>query len=111
MDRAHRIGQKQTVNVYRLLMKDSLEERVLGLQRFKVDVANAVINEACLSCLFGSSLNLLFFHANFNAWSNAFRHRKVAAKSTKKQDLQGFLRTLSTASSKIAARPPQHANN
>lgn len=45
MDRAHRIGQKNTVNVYRLLMKDSLEERVLGLQRFKVDIANAVINE------------------------------------------------------------------
>ena len=47
MDRAHRIGQKQTVNVYRLLMKDSLEERVLGLQRFKIDVANAIVNEVC----------------------------------------------------------------
>lgn len=45
MDRAHRLGQKQTVHVYRLLMRDSLEERVMSLQRFKVDVANAVINQ------------------------------------------------------------------
>lgn len=49
MDRAHRLGQKQTVHVYRLLMRDSLEERVMSLQRFKVDVANAVINQVCVS--------------------------------------------------------------
>ena len=51
MDRAHRLGQKQTVNVYRLLMRDSIEERVLGLQRFKIDVANAVINEVMPSTM------------------------------------------------------------
>jgi TATA-binding protein-associated factor len=45
MDRAHRLGQKRTVHVYRLLMRDSLEERIMSLQRFKVDVANAVINQ------------------------------------------------------------------
>ena len=45
MDRAHRLGQKRTVNVYRLLMRDSLEERIMGLQRFKLDVASAVINQ------------------------------------------------------------------
>jgi len=33
------------VHVYRLLMRDSLEERIMSLQRFKVDVANAVINQ------------------------------------------------------------------
>jgi TATA-binding protein-associated factor len=44
MDRAHRIGQTRTVNVYRLLMQDTLEERVMSLQRFKIDVANAVVN-------------------------------------------------------------------
>lgn len=44
MDRAHRIGQTRTVNVYRLLMADTLEERVMSLQQFKLDVANAVVN-------------------------------------------------------------------
>jgi hypothetical protein len=45
MDRAHRLGQRRTVNVYRLIMRDTLEERIMGLQRFKLDVANAVVNQ------------------------------------------------------------------
>lgn len=44
MDRAHRIGQTRTVNVYRLLMQDTLEQRIMSLQQFKIDVANAVVN-------------------------------------------------------------------
>ena len=44
MDRAHRLGQKRTVTVYRLLMRDTLEDKIMGLQRFKLDVANAAIN-------------------------------------------------------------------
>jgi TATA-binding protein-associated factor len=32
MDRAHRLGQKKTVNVYRLLTRGTLEERIMGLQ-------------------------------------------------------------------------------
>eukprot|EP00884_Botryococcus_braunii_P013723 jgi/Botrbrau1/22351/Bobra.0002s0029.1 len=45
MDRAHRLGQKRTVNVYRILVKGTLEERIMSLQRFKLDVAAAVINQ------------------------------------------------------------------
>jgi TATA-binding protein-associated factor len=30
MDRAHRIGQKRVVNVYRLITKDTLEEKIMG---------------------------------------------------------------------------------
>lgn len=44
MDRAHRLGQKRSVNVYRLLVKDTLEESIMSLQRFKLDVAAAVVN-------------------------------------------------------------------
>jgi TATA-binding protein-associated factor len=44
MDRAHRLGQRRTVNVYRLLMRDTLEERIMGMQRFKLDIAAAVVN-------------------------------------------------------------------
>jgi SNF2 family DNA or RNA helicase len=35
MDRIHRIGQKRPVRVYRLLMKDSIEERMVDLQDAK----------------------------------------------------------------------------
>ena len=31
MDRAHRIGQKRVVNVYRLITKGTLEEKIMGL--------------------------------------------------------------------------------
>ncbi len=44
IDRAHRIGQKNTLNVYRLIMKDTLEEKIMGIQRFKINIANAIIN-------------------------------------------------------------------
>ncbi|KAK5110084.1 TATA-binding protein-associated factor mot1 [Meristemomyces frigidus] len=45
MDRAHRIGQKKVVNVYRLVTRGTLEEKILGLQRFKIDVASTVVNQ------------------------------------------------------------------
>ncbi|KAL2271442.1 hypothetical protein VTJ83DRAFT_813 [Remersonia thermophila] len=45
MDRAHRIGQKKVVNVYRLITRGTLEEKILGLQRFKIDVASTVVNQ------------------------------------------------------------------
>jgi len=44
IDRAHRIGQKNILNVYRLIMKDTLEEKIMGIQKFKINVANAIIN-------------------------------------------------------------------
>ncbi|KAJ7168182.1 SNF2 superfamily chromatin remodeling protein [Mycena crocata] len=45
MDRAHRIGQKKVVNVYRLITKGTLEEKIMGLQRFKLNIANSVITQ------------------------------------------------------------------
>lgn len=43
MDRAHRIGQKKVVNVYRLITRKSLEEKIMGLQKFKLMTANTVV--------------------------------------------------------------------
>ncbi|XP_068240504.1 TATA-binding protein-associated factor 172 [Palaemon carinicauda] len=51
MDRAHRIGQKKVVNVYRLITKGTLEEKIMGLQKFKVMTANTVISQENSSLL------------------------------------------------------------
>ena len=45
MDRAHRIGQKKVVNVYRLITRGTLEEKIMSLQQFKIDVASTVVNQ------------------------------------------------------------------
>jgi TATA-binding protein-associated factor len=45
MDRAHRLGQMRTVNVYRLITRDTLEESIMSLQRFKMHMAKMVVNE------------------------------------------------------------------
>ncbi|KAJ3080001.1 TATA-binding protein-associated factor mot1 [Rhizoclosmatium hyalinum] len=54
MDRAHRIGQKRVVNVYRLItrgtleekiMGGTLEEKIMGLQKFKLNIASSIINQ------------------------------------------------------------------
>jgi TATA-binding protein-associated factor len=44
MDRAHRLGQKKVVNVYRLITRDTFEEEVLGLQAFKTKIAESLVN-------------------------------------------------------------------
>lgn len=44
MDRAHRLGQRKAVNVYRLIAAESIEQRVLGLQGHKLGVAAAVVS-------------------------------------------------------------------
>ena len=46
MDRAHRIGQKKVVNVYRLITRSTVEEKIMGLQKFKLHTANTVITTA-----------------------------------------------------------------
>ena len=44
IDRAHRIGQTQRVFAYRLIAKDTVEEKVIKLQQTKKDLADAIIN-------------------------------------------------------------------
>jgi SNF2 family DNA or RNA helicase len=45
-DRAHRIGQDRPVMVYRLVAKDTVEERVLELQRRKRQIADSALGGA-----------------------------------------------------------------
>ena len=44
MDRAHRIGQAKTVNVYRLVTTGTVEEKVMALQKAKMEMSDAVVN-------------------------------------------------------------------
>jgi hypothetical protein len=45
VDRAHRIGQTKQVFAYRLIARDTVEEKVLELQKSKRDLAAAIISE------------------------------------------------------------------
>jgi superfamily II DNA or RNA helicase len=45
IDRTHRIGQDKKVFAYRLIAKDTVEEKVLELQRSKRELADAIISQ------------------------------------------------------------------
>jgi len=42
-DRAHRIGQKRAVTVYRIIAKNTIEEKIIELHEFKQDLANSLL--------------------------------------------------------------------
>ena len=44
-DRSHRMGQKNSVTVYKLVAKDTIEERVLDIQTAKKQLFDEVIRE------------------------------------------------------------------
>jgi SNF2 family DNA or RNA helicase len=44
IDRTHRIGQTRKVFAYRIIAKDTVEEKVLDLQQTKRELADAIIN-------------------------------------------------------------------
>ena len=44
VDRAHRIGQTRRVHAYRLICKDTVEEKIVDLQNKKRDLAEAIVS-------------------------------------------------------------------
>ncbi|SMD11323.1 SNF2 helicase associated [Kibdelosporangium aridum] len=54
VDRTHRIGQSRNVIVYRLIAKDTIEEKVMALKAKKAELIASVLDEGDM---FGSSLD------------------------------------------------------
>jgi SWI/SNF-related matrix-associated actin-dependent regulator of chromatin subfamily A3 len=44
VDRIHRLGQKRPVEIIRMLMKGSVEERIMELQNKKREMMNAALS-------------------------------------------------------------------
>jgi SNF2 family DNA or RNA helicase len=61
VDRTHRIGQTRSVFAYRIIARDTVEEKVLALQESKREIADAIIREdnSLLSSLAPDDLALL----------------------------------------------------
>ena len=61
IDRAHRMGQTKPVFAYRLIAKDTVEEKILALQEKKRDLADAIVSaeNSVLSSLTFDDLQLL----------------------------------------------------
>ena len=61
-DRAHRIGQSETVQVFSLIMKNSIEEKIVELQKEKKNLADAFVegNEGVISNMSVDDMKALF---------------------------------------------------
>ena len=62
IDRTHRIGQTKNVFAYRLIAKDTVEEKVLQLQESKRNLADSIIkaDSRLISAISSEDLELLF---------------------------------------------------
>lgn len=48
-DRAHRMGQKRPVTIYRLVAKDTIEDKIVDLHKHKRDLANSLLKDGDIS--------------------------------------------------------------
>ena len=66
-DRAHRIGQTRPVTIYRLVAKDTIEERIVSLHRHKRELADSLLEGGEISARIGAEDLLELMRAAGNA--------------------------------------------
>ncbi len=44
IDRTHRIGQTKNVVVYKFITKDSIEEKMMNLQKYKLSLSGSILS-------------------------------------------------------------------
>ncbi|KAG2760599.1 hypothetical protein Pcac1_g27476 [Phytophthora cactorum] len=90
MDRAHRIGQKRTVRVFRLIMEESLEEHIVNLQEFKEQVAAMVVQQSDAQSSMNTNTKgvLSLLKTSSSAVAAKELRASVAAKKTGRDDQQ-----------------------
>ncbi|GAB1865965.1 TATA-binding protein-associated factor 172 [Camponotus japonicus] len=93
MDRAHRIGQKKVVNVYRLITRSTVEEKIMGLQKFKLLTANTIISTENASLETMATDQLLDLFSLDNGKEKKTDHHEDAALS-KLPGLSGISRSV-----------------
>lgn len=93
MDRAHRIGQKKVVNVYRLITRSTVEEKIMGLQKFKLLTANTIISTENASLETMATDQLLDLFSLDNGRDKRTDHQEDAV-SSKLPGLPGISRSV-----------------
>lgn len=61
-DRAHRIGQQRPVTIYRLVAKNTIEEKIVDLHRHKRDLADSLLEGAEMSGKISTEALLQLIH-------------------------------------------------
>ena len=59
-DRAYRIGQHKNVQVFKLIMKDTIEEKIQTLQGLKKDLSDSIINDGLITSMSKKEIMDLF---------------------------------------------------
>jgi SNF2 family DNA or RNA helicase len=66
VDRAHRIGQRKPVQVHRILIEGTVEDRIIALQERKKGLVNAALDEGAMKSLARLDAQQLAFLFNGN---------------------------------------------
>ncbi|KAI9344636.1 SNF2 family N-terminal domain-containing protein [Obelidium mucronatum] len=86
IDRAHRIGQTRDVKVYRLTIRNSIEDRILQLQEDKRTITAGVLGEGNIKVGRLSLSDLQFLFTNDRAFLAPVADTEIEGAGVKKED-------------------------